>query len=508
MSSKTKHGAGRLKVILTGLTILFSLSYAIGVNADEPVARVTSNISMSLVVNDSQFSDLPHSVPLGTRVCIESEFRYTSEGERYRFEGWLLDQNAKTDPNNVEEQSAELPALSSECIQTTHAGTYSAHYRQEVLFQINSQAKAYQQSRWVAKGEVVEVNVPEVFELNGHSRYRFKDWSGGETPFLPANRIATFRPTALEVRWTPEYLVELEGPEGSLVFIEGPEGSVVKSEKVPNQGVVVSGWYAEGEPLVFRAIPHIYDDSRTSRLAFEEWEMIHGPAPAIKGKDNPATAIVVKAPCRVRARYSESHLVEARNFQGLLLQEWVQEGKEVELFAPAILDTIPDEERYVFKAWEGVDAEINNLQVTVDNPLSLEAVYERQFMLNVKSPYGASGEGWHPEGAKALVIAPVEPQSMLFFKRTFDGFLGHGDPDALVKNPVATIEIDKPMTITAVYRSEIDQMVLAVLGGILAIGVVAYGATELAPVIYRRTRKPKKEVQDPPKVSQLIIARR
>jgi len=97
---------------------------------------------------------------------------------------------------------------------------------------------------------------------------------------------------------------------------------------------------------------------------------------------------------------------------------------------------------------------------------------------------------------------------MLFFKRQFDGFLGHSDIDALVKNPNATIVIDKPMTVTAVYRSEIDQMVLAVLGGILAVGIVAYVITEVAPVIYGRTRKPKGEPTEQPRESQLIIARR
>ena len=499
----------RLKIILMGLTILLSLTYVVGASANEPVARVTSNVSMPLVINGSLVADLPSSVKRGSRVCVESEYRYTAEGERYRFDKWLFDSNDATNENRVEEREFRGSQLSGECIQTTDPGTYTAHYRQEVLFQVNSEARAYRQSRWVVKGQVVEVIVPEVVEVNGHSRYRFKDWSGGETPFMPANRIATFRPTVLEARWTPEYLVEIEGPKDSLVFIEGPEGTVVKSEETSAEGVLISGWYAAGESLVFRAMPHIYDDARRSRLEFEEWEMIHGPAPSVKGKDNPATAIVVKAPCRVRARYSRSHLVEARNFQGLLLQVWVQEGEEVDIQTPAILDTIPDEERYVFKNWEGMDdVGVNNMQLAVDSALSLEAVYERQFMLNVKSPYGASGDGWYPEGGKALVIAPAEPQSMLFFKRQFDGFLGYGDINSQVKNPVVTIEVDKPMTVTAVYRSEIDQMVLAVLGGILALGVLAYGATELAPVIYRRTRKPKVEAQEPPKESQLIIARR
>lgn len=497
------------KIVLLGLTIVLSLLYLDGVNADEPVARVTSNVSTSLIINGSLVGDLPSSVMRGSRVCIESEFRYTAGGERYRFERWVFEPDASTNGNSIQEHSFGSSQLSGECIQPTEPGTYAAEYRQEVLFQVNSEAKAYQQSRWVTKGQVVEVDVPEVVEVNGHSRYRFKDWSGGETPFMPANRIATFRPTVLEARWTPEYLVEIEGPKDGLIYIEGPEGSVVKSGNSTAEGVLVSGWYSAGASLVIRAIPHIYDDAGRSRLTFEAWEMIHGPAPSVKGKENPATVIIVKAPCRVLARYSESHLVEARNFQGLLLQAWVQEGEEIDLHAPALVDIISDEERYVFINWEGLDGVgVNDLQLAVDSALSLEAVYERQFMLNVKSPYGASGEGWYSEGSEALVMAPAEPQSMLFFKRQFDGFLGFGDGDSQVNNPVMTIEVDKPMTVTAVYRSEIDQMVLAILGGILAVGVLAYGTTELAPVIYRRTRKPKVQAQEPPKESQLIIARR
>ena len=98
--------------------------------------------------------------------------------------------------------------------------------------------------------------------------------------------------------------MEIEGTGDSLVLIEEPEGSVVKSERVPIKGVVVSGWYPEGADLVFQAMPQIYDDARATRQTFEEWQMIHGPAPSVKVKDNPATAIIVTAACRVRARYT------------------------------------------------------------------------------------------------------------------------------------------------------------------------------------------------------------
>ena len=75
-------------------------------------------------------------------------------------------------------------------------------------------------------------------------------------------------------------------------------------------------------------------------------------------------------------------------------------------------------------------------------------------------------------------MAPEEPQSMLFFKRSFDGFLGYGDGKTLSERPVTTVEVNEPMTITAAYRSEIDPKVLILLLGVLTIGTLAYVGTE------------------------------
>ena len=154
----------------------------------------------------------------------------------------------------------------------------------------------------------------------------------------------------------------------------------------------------------------------------------------------------------------------------------------------------PERERYVFKEWQGKEGlEGNDLNLTVNSPLSLEAVYQRQFKLNVKSPYGASGEGWYDEGEKTIIMAPQTPQSMLFFSRTFDGFLGignggYGDGTTLPDQPVTTVQVDGPMTITATYRSEINPKVFILLFGVLTVGILAYVGTEWGPKLYRRLR--------------------
>ena len=50
------------------------------------------------------------------------------------------------------------------------------------------------------------------------------------------------------------------------------------------------------------------------------------------------------------------------------------------------------------------------------------------------------------------------------------------------------------MTVTAVYRSEINPKVLFLLIGVLTIGTLAYAGTEWGPKVYRRMRRREVEV--------------
>ena len=270
------------------------------------------------------------------------------------------------------------------------------------------------------------------------------------------------------------------------MIIEGPEGSLGTA----------SGWYSEGSSLVLRATPEIYGDSGRIRLAFDTWEVLAGPLPTFRNSGSPATIVTVDGHYVFRARYETAFLVEARNLQGILLREWILEGEEAEIESPATIGTIPEKERYVFKGWRGenIEEEANTLRVIVNRPLSLEASYDKQFMVNVSSPYGASGSGWYTEGEKAMVMAPEEPQSMLFFKRVFAGFLGYDGSPTPADRPVTAVEVDKPLNISATYRTELNRKVLAIIVGTMVTGILVYAFTQWGPTIYRRLQGPVRSI--------------
>ena len=441
--------------------------------AAEGFTNVTANILVPILIDGREMDGAVQSVPIGSNVCISTNMKYTRTDERYRFSSWqhkpVLDS-----PNSIGGGPAATDrSLANECIVVTEGGTYIANYVSEVLFQVRSGVDAYKQSRWVERDTIVDLAVPEIVEGGENVRYRFSGWNGGESPFTPENRIAVLAPMVLELGWIVEYNMVVEDADGNL----SP----------------ASGWYRSNDILLIRTPEEIIKDGGREKLTFKNWEVVYGPI--LKNDTNAAMAVLVDGPCLLRPIYTESFLVEAETFQGILFREWVQRGEEIQIEAPALVAVTPDRERYVFTGWEGKEGlEGNELDLIIDSALSLEAIYQRQFMLNVRSPYGASGDGWYDEGEKAIIMAPEEPQSMLFFKRSFDGFLGYGNEITLPDQPVTTVQINEPMTVTAVYRSEINPKVLFLLIGVLTIGTLAYAGTEWGPKVYRRMRRREVEV--------------
>lgn len=450
-------------ILAAVLAVLITAAPAKGDGAD---ATVSASVAVPLLVNGVKYQELPAQVPLGSQVCVDSHLKYISTGERYRFDSWRFDPASETTNGGA---SVETDSKGdNECIDISQAGVYQAEYIPEVLFQVRSDVSKYNQSTWVAKGRVVDLDVPTLVEKSSNIRFRFAGWNSGETPFTTENRTVALEPIRLEVRWVPEYLVTIETIDGGL----DP----------------ASGWYALGDTLVIRAGTEVYDDGNLVRQMFEKWEMSYGPL--LRQESSPSISFSVDRPISLRPKYTKSYLVEARNFQGTILREWVLEGDSVTLEAPPIVETLADRERYLFKGWQGaLESEGATIEVVADQPLSLEAIYTRQFKLDMVSPFGASGDGWFDEGAQTIIMAPEQPQSMLFFRRVFDGFYGLDDQGAVGSQPVSSVAVDGPMTVTAVYRSEINSKVLYLLFGVIGAGLVLYLGTELGKKYSGRFRQ-------------------
>jgi hypothetical protein len=410
------------------------LSASVAAAQQAPVSpiMVSTNSGTSLVVDGIEPEKLPAGVAAGSTVCAPGPRVYKSEGERFIFQQWS---DGTTD----------------KCIVPTKPGAYRAIYAHEVLVVLKSAAPGVQRSLWVPYAEPVKLEVPSVVQQGDDSRYRFDGWSDGETLFERTNTIAPVKPTVLEAKWIHEYQVTVEAPEGA--DIKG------------------SGWYAEGSSLLIRAPDILPGASSQERSKFAGWENASVRGAVLQNPQVLQAALKVDAPYVLRAVYDKQYLIEATSAVGTLKRDWIKEGSDVILEAPPIADVVPDQDRLVFKRWDGMDGGLTSPKITgkVDKPISASAVYERQVMLKVNAPHGSAGEGWQKVGSVAAVSVPSSFSEMFLLNSTFSGFGGYPQGQSSIQ-----VLVNEPTTLTALYRTEPNLPVLALLLLLPLLAVIVY----------------------------------
>ena len=127
--------------------------------------------------------------------------------------------------------------------------------------------------------------------------------------------------------------------------------------------------------------------------------------------------------------------------------------------------------RFTFQRWKGwIDGQESEASITVDSPLSIEAVWQREFYLNLSSQYGKTwGAGWYAEGSNASfgVISP--PPNIIGY--IFDGWTGDGTAKTL--NATALVNGPKNM-VEKWHRDYTEVGILSALGIIGMISLLLY----------------------------------
>ena len=239
----------RISITAILVAVLAGLIASSPVEADGPYLTVSASVAVPLLVNGVKHQELPAQVVIGSQVCVDSHLRYITPGERYRFDSWSFNSASETTTGGASVETVSKG--DNDCINISQAGEYQAEYIPEVLFQVRSEVSKYNQSTWVTKGRVVDLNVPTLVVISRNMRFRFAGWNLGETPFTTENRTVALEPIHLEVQWVPEYLVTVE----TVDCVLDP----------------ASGWYALGHTLVIRAATEIIDEAELVRQTFEKW---------------------------------------------------------------------------------------------------------------------------------------------------------------------------------------------------------------------------------------------
>ena len=419
-----------ISLILAVLGILLAGLVPAAAADEEDEIRVSS--TAPLLINGVLTTTFPAVVAVGTTVAIVDEVYYTSAGERWSFQGWSN-------------------GIGTTSITVVNPGTYIANWSREILIQISSVVSSLNQSMWLPYNQVTSISVPNVVAVSNTTRYHFSGWSGGETPYQTVNSFAPFQPMTLKAEYVLEYYLTLVAPDGITI--------------------IGTGWYTNGSSLVVQAPPDVYDDTMTSRMHFNSWESIGYPVMVVPTPTSNVATFKIDGPYTIRANYDKQYLVEANSPFGKLKHEWITENSDVKLEAPAVLDILPDQERYVFLKWTGMEGLTSpTVSGVVTESVVLNAVYEHQYYLTVSSPanssatgpaISSSGSGWYKAGSAATVTVPLTSQTSLFLVSRFNDFTGYAKKDNSIQ-----VLVNGFTVVTANYTNGLDLRVMGIIIGV------------------------------------------
>jgi hypothetical protein len=148
--------------------------------------------------------------------------------------------------------------------------------------------------------------------------------------------------------------------------------------------------------------------------------------------------------------------------------------------------------RLRFDRWTDGYTSSNRL-VTLEDDAQFEAAYVKQFMLTATSTYGnATGTGWYDEGT-TVTLSVVTPQPMSGLYGLLGGkyVFSHWSGGSIANTPTASVKVDGPNTVTAVWSTDYGTPIIAFTA------IIIFALMPLLYVFRKRKAAPTPPLQQP-----------
>lgn len=285
---------------------------------------------------------------------------------------------------------------------------------------------------------------------------------------------------------------------------EKTETFELKVETSPPGIVPVNGGgtYDQGSIVSFSLTSVIVPLSASERYVFAYWTGAFSGAA-------PSGAVTMDSGKTVIANYQlEYYLRVSVNPPGVAAPAgdgWYRPGESVVVDAVAPSVSGGEGVRYLFQHWTIDDVPVsgNSVQVTMDIPHTVVARYKTQYKLTVSSDYGTvQGGGWYDAGSSATFSVTTPVDISYGVRQVFERWTGDSQPTS----PAATITMDSPHAVTAVWKTDntilYATIALSIVAAfVLGIGLAAVAITRLPrakPVPAPAPPKPVAPAETPP----------
>jgi len=198
--------------------------------------------------------------------------------------------------------------------------------------------------------------------------------------------------TTLEPVYEREYLVNFTIPEGFRVL----DGNV-------------TGWYKEGAKIRLPTLSEL-QVSKGTKLVLEGWKDDSGRV------YRPGEELVVDGPKSFEPVLVRYHLVSVKGPSELKHEGsgWHREGSVARLRVAENVTYVSDATRYVFLGFRRGNETVKEIEVRVDGPVEVEAVWRREHLLTVKSRFlnWTFTNPWFEENTTYAIIVPGGLQNL------------------------------------------------------------------------------------------------
>ena len=230
---------------------------------------------------------------------------------------------------------------------------------------------------WYLEGALATVKLDQpIVELSKGVRAVFRGWTGDVKSRDVEISIKIYRDTTIKALWKIQYFVNI-------------------STAYANASVS-SGWYDEGTELKIELEDtFVYLDNET-RAVFLRWV-------GAVNSSSPQITLVVDKPLFLEAVWQIQFWVEIRSAfsSPVNASGWYNLSEKLTVGVKEPVLDLSNDTRYVVKGWRGtLNVSGAEFEVTVDSPLRLEAIWVREYYVEIVTAYGAvsPGSGWYEEG--------------------------------------------------------------------------------------------------------------
>ena len=250
----------------------------------------------------------------------------------------------------------------------------------QVVINNNGVAGQHTQSGYFSNGEQVILTAESPIVVNDTTRYIFNHWEGeGSGSYTGDSLTATISVVgdiSQTIIWDKQYRLQAE------------TNTTADSK---------SGWYDVGKTVTLK-VPKVWNESDSVRYRFLSWQNDGNAETQLK---DTSMTILMTGPLHVEVDWQTEYRVQLSS-QHLSVHGagWYTAGVPVTIQADTIVQSNASH-RYVFDQWDyqgslTMPLESSTLIVPVTEPITMQAVYNEQYLLTLQSTYGTTyGQGWH-----------------------------------------------------------------------------------------------------------------